>query len=76
MIVRVASSDDAILLQPVRKTSHLLIADDRAISGFGSSGRPPTGGTNCTAPYGPAGEKAVMPAPEHVVAEALRILKG
>jgi 2-oxoisovalerate dehydrogenase E1 component len=82
-----AGYDRATLLQSIRKTGHILIADeDRAMGGFGSSvaaevasdwwhelggpiGRVHPKFTRVS--YGPMGEKAVMPGPEHVVAEAV-----
>lgn len=87
-----AGYDRTTLLQSLRKTGHVLIADeDRAIGGFGSSVASeiasdwwhelhgPIGRVHpkfSRVSYGPAGEKAVMPGPDHIVAEALRILKG
>src|SRR5262249_44794679 len=83
--------DRLTILQSIRKTGHVLIADeDRAMGGFGSSVASevasnwwhelhgPIGRVHpkfSRVSYGPAGEKAVMPGPDHVVAEALRILK-
>ncbi len=82
--------DRQTILDSVRKTGHLMVADeDRAIGGFGSSvasefasnhwhelhgpiGRVHPKFTRVS--YGPAGEKAMMPNPDHIVAEALRIL--
>jgi 2-oxoisovalerate dehydrogenase E1 component len=87
-----AGYDRTTILQSLRKTGHVLVADeDRAIGGFGSSVAAeiasnwwhelhgPIGRVHpkfSRVSYGPAGEKAVMPGPDHVVAEALRILKG
>lgn len=85
-----AGYDRTTILQSIRKTGHLLIADeDRAIGGFGSSiaseiasnywhelhgpiGRVHPRFTRVS--YGPQGEKAMMPNPDTVVEEALRIL--
>lgn len=85
-----AGFDRQTVVESLRKTGHLLVADeDRAIGGFGSSvasefasnywhelngpiGRIHPKFTRVS--YGPAGEKAMMPNPDHIVAEALRIL--
>ena len=87
-----AGYDRPTILKSLRKTGFVLVADeDRAIGGFGSSvaaeiasnwwhelqgpiGRVHPKFTRVS--YGPAGEKAVMPNPDHIVTEALRILKG
>jgi 2-oxoisovalerate dehydrogenase E1 component len=87
-----AGYDRLTILQSLRKTGHVLIADeDRAMGGFGSSVASeiasdwwhelhgPIGRVHpkfSRVSYGPAGEKAVMPGPDHIVTEALRILKG
>lgn len=83
--------DRETILKSLRKTGHVLVADeDRAIGGFGSSvaseiasnwwhelhgpiGRVHPKFTRVS--YGPAGEKAVMPNPDSIVEEALRILR-
>jgi 2-oxoisovalerate dehydrogenase E1 component len=83
--------DRETIRQSLLKTGHILIADeDRAIGGFGSSVASeiasewwydldgPIGRVHpkfSRVSYGPAGEKAVMPSPDSVVAEALRILR-
>lgn len=85
-----AGFDRETIRQSIDKTGHLLVADeDRAIGGFGSSVAAeaaanwwhhlhgPIGRVHpifTRVSYGPQGEKAVMPSPESVVAEALRIL--
>lgn len=87
-----AGYDRATVLQSLRKTGHVLMADeDRAIGGFGSSvaseiasnwwdelhgpiGRVHPKFTRVS--YGPLGEKAMMPNPDTIVDEALRILRG
>jgi pyruvate/2-oxoglutarate/acetoin dehydrogenase E1 component len=86
-----AGYDRETIRQSILKTGHLFVADeDRAIGGFGSSvaseaasnwwhhlhgpiGRVHPKFTRVS--YGPQGEKAVMPNPDHIVAEALRILR-
>jgi 2-oxoisovalerate dehydrogenase E1 component len=85
-----AGYDRETIRESLIKTGHIMIADeDRAIGGFGSSvaseiasnwwhhvhgpiGRVHPKFTRVS--YGPQGEKAVMPSPDSVVAEALRIL--
>jgi 2-oxoisovalerate dehydrogenase E1 component len=83
--------DRETVRQSLLKTGHVLVADeDRAIGGFGSSVASeiasewfydlhgPIGRVHpkfSRVSYGPAGEKAVMPSPDSVVAEALRILR-
>lgn len=85
-----AGYDRKTILASIKKTGHVLVADeDRAIGGFGSSvasemastwwhhlhgpiGRVHPKFTRVS--YGPQGERAVMPNPDHIVAEALRIL--
>lgn len=87
-----AGYDRKTILQSLHKTGFLLVADeDRAIGGFGSSiasefasahwhdlggpiGRVHPKFTRVS--YGPQGERAIMPNPDHIVAEALRVLKG
>jgi 2-oxoisovalerate dehydrogenase E1 component len=87
-----AGYDRQTVLDSLRKTGFVVVADeDRAMGGFGSSvaseiasnffhelqgpiGRVHPKFTRVS--YGPAGEKAVMPGPDHIVAEALRILEG
>lgn len=85
-----AGYDRETIRQSIEKTGHLLVADeDRAIGGFGSSVASeassvwwhhlhgPIGRVHpifTRVSYGPQGEKAVMPSPDSVVAEALRIL--
>ncbi|MDQ5822982.1 MAG: thiamine pyrophosphate-dependent enzyme [Chloroflexota bacterium] len=87
-----AGYDRKTILQSLHKTGFLLVADeDRAIGGFGSSvaaefasahwhdlggpiGRVHPKFTRVS--YGPQGERAIMPGPDHIVAEALRVLKG
>src|SRR5204863_5130309 len=87
-----AGYDRGTILKSLTKTGHVMVVDeDRAIGGFGSSVAAeiasnwwhelhgPIGRVHPKfhrLSYGPQGEKAVMPAPEHIVAEALRILKG
>jgi 2-oxoisovalerate dehydrogenase E1 component len=83
--------DRQTIRQSLLKTGHVLVADeDRAIGGFGSSVASeiasewfyvlhgPIGRVHpkfSRVSYGPAGEKAVMPSPDSVVEEALRILR-
>jgi 2-oxoisovalerate dehydrogenase E1 component len=83
--------DRQTIRQSLLKTGHILVADeDRAIGGFGSSIASeiasewfydlhgPIGRVHprfSRVSYGPAGEKAVMPSPDSVVEEALRILR-
>src|SRR5207237_8313218 len=87
-----AGYDRRAILTSLRRTGHVLVADeDRPIGGFGSSvaaeiasnwwhdlagpvGRVHPKFTRVS--YGPQGEKAVMPNPDHIVAEALRVLKS
>jgi 2-oxoisovalerate dehydrogenase E1 component len=87
-----AGYDRKTILESLHKTGFLLVADeDRAIGGFGSSvaaefasahwhdlggpiGRVHPKFTRVS--YGPQGERAIMPNPDHIVAEALRVLKG
>jgi 2-oxoisovalerate dehydrogenase E1 component len=85
-----AGYDRETIRESLIKTGHIMIADeDRAIGGFGSSVASeiasnwwhhvhgPIGRVHPTftrVSYGPQGEKAVMPSPDSVVAEALRIL--
>jgi 2-oxoisovalerate dehydrogenase E1 component len=87
-----AGYDRATILKSLKKTGHIMVVDeDRAIGGFGSSVaaeiasiwwhelQGPIGRVHpifTRVSYGPAGEKAVMPNPDHIVAEALRVLKG
>ncbi len=86
-----AGYDRETIRRSIIKTGHLLIADeDRAMGGFGSSVASeaasdwwhhlhgPIGRVNpkfTRVSYGPAGEKAVMPSPDSVVAETMRILR-
>lgn len=87
-----AGYDRQTVVNSLRKTGFILVADeDRAMGGFGSSvaseiasnffhelqgpiGRVHPKFTRVS--YGPQGEKAVMPGPDHIVAEALRIIRG
>jgi pyruvate/2-oxoglutarate/acetoin dehydrogenase E1 component len=87
-----AGYDRQTILDSLRKTGFVLVADeDRAMGGFGSSVaaeiasdffhelQGPVGRVHpkfSRVSYGPAGEKAVMPNPDHIVIEALRILEG
>ncbi|HUP26910.1 MAG TPA: thiamine pyrophosphate-dependent enzyme [Chloroflexia bacterium] len=87
-----AGYDRTTILRSLQKTGHILVADeDRAIGGFGSSVAAevasnwwhelngPVGRVHpkfSRVSYGPVGEKAVMPSPDDVVAEALRVLRG
>ena len=87
-----AGYDRGTILKSLKKTGHILIADeDRAIGGFGSSVASevasnwwhelegPVGRVHpkfSRVSYGPVGEKAVMPNPDDIVAEALRVLRG
>ncbi|MDQ6693649.1 MAG: dehydrogenase, partial [Chloroflexota bacterium] len=87
-----AGYDRTTILNSIRKTGHVLIADeDRAIGGFGSSVAAqiasdwwhelhgPVGRVHpkfVRVSYGPQGEKAIMPNPDHVVEETLRVLRG
>lgn len=84
--------DRQTVLDSLRKTGYLLVADeDRAIGGFGSSiasefasnhwhelngpiGRVHPKFTRVS--YGPQGERAIMPNPDSVVAEVLRVLNA
>lgn len=86
-----AGYDRGAILKSLRKTGHVLVADeDRAIGGFGSSVaseiasnwwhelKGPIGRVHpkfTRVSYGPQGEKAMMPNPDLIVEEALRILK-
>jgi 2-oxoisovalerate dehydrogenase E1 component len=85
-----AGYDRTTVLNSIRKTGHVLVADeDRAMGGFGSSvaaeiasnwwdlihgpiGRVHPKFTRVS--YGPAGERAVMPNPDDIVHETLRVL--
>jgi 2-oxoisovalerate dehydrogenase E1 component len=87
-----AGYDRATILKSLKKTGHVMVVDeDRAIGGFGSSVASeiasnwwhelngPIGRVHpkfSRVSYGPAGEKAVMPNPDDIVAEALRVLRG
>ena len=80
-----AGYDRTTILKSLRKTGHVLVADeDRAIGGFGSSVASEiasnwwhelAGPIGLVHPkfsrvsYGPSGEKAVMPNPDDIVAE-------
>ncbi len=87
-----AGYDRSTILQSLVKTGYVMVVDeDRAIGGFGSSVAAeiasnwwhelngPIGRVHpkfSRVSYGPSGEKAVMPNPDDIVAEALRVLKG
>jgi 2-oxoisovalerate dehydrogenase E1 component len=86
-----AGYDRETIRQSILKTGYVLVADeDRPIGGFGSSVvadiaqnwwqhlKGPIGRVHpkmTRVSYGPSGEKAVMPAPDDIVGEALRILE-
>ena len=85
-----AGYDRQTVLDSIRKTGRVLVADeDRPVGGFGSAViadiatrwshllRAPIGRVTpkfTRVSYGPAGEKAIMPSPDSVYAEARRIL--
>ncbi|HKP53453.1 MAG TPA: thiamine pyrophosphate-dependent enzyme [Chloroflexia bacterium] len=87
-----AGYDRGTILKSLKKTGYIMVVDeDRAIGGFGSSVAAeiasnwwhelngPIGRIHpkfSRVSYGPAGEKAVMPNPDDIVAEALRVLRG
>ena len=87
-----AGYDRTTILNSIRKTGLVMVVDeDRAIGGFGSSVAAeiaqnywhelhgPIGRVHpkfSRVSYGPSGEKAVMPGPDHIVAEALRITRS
>jgi 2-oxoisovalerate dehydrogenase E1 component len=86
-----AGYDRETVRQSIIKTGYVVVADeDRAMGGFGSSVaaeiasnwwhhlKGPVGRVHpkfSRVSYGPSGEKAVMPNPDHIVEEALRILE-
>lgn len=86
-----AGYDRETIRQSILKTGYLVVADeDRAIGGFGSSVaaeaasnwwkhlRGPIGRVHpkfTRVSYGPQGEKAVMPNPDSVILEVLRVLE-
>ena len=86
-----AGYDRETIRQSILKTGHVMVVDeDRPMGGFGGSVvadiaqnwwehlRGPIGRVHpkmSRVSYGPSGEKAVMPAPDHIVGEALRILE-
>src|SRR5205085_1899156 len=87
-----AGYDRGTILKSLSKTGHIMVVDeDRAIGGFGSSVAAevasnwwhelhgPIGRVHpkfSRVSYGPSGEKAVMPNIDDIVAEALRVLQG
>jgi 2-oxoisovalerate dehydrogenase E1 component len=85
-----AGYDRTTILTSLRKTEHIMVVDeDRPIGGFGSSVAAeiaqnwfhyldgPIGRVHpkhVRVSYGPQGERAVMPTPDDIVAEALRVV--
>jgi 2-oxoisovalerate dehydrogenase E1 component len=85
-----AGYDRTTILNSLRKTEHIMVVDeDRPIGGFGSSVAAeiaqnwfhyldgPIGRVHpkhVRVSYGPQGERAVMPSPDDIVAEALRVV--
>jgi 2-oxoisovalerate dehydrogenase E1 component len=87
-----AGYDRAAILKSLEKTGHIMVVDeDRPIGGFGSSVAAeiasawwhhlegPVGRVHpkqVRVSYGPQGERAVMPNPDDIVTEALRVMRG